>query len=223
MTTLIGDSPAHAASRHRETRLLGLGIILSVAVHWTAFALAPTFRLSEIRRYGTTLDAVDLPPPEVEIPPPPEAIARPATPIVATAQVDEDITIAPTTFESNPVEVLPPPPLEDDDDLSRAPTFTPFTVNPVLQNPGEIAGLLQKVYPSALRDAGIGGTVVMWIFLDEEGVVRNKQVRESSGYDAFDAAALEVVPMMRFSPAYNRDRRVPVWISLDVLFEVVMG
>ena len=33
-------------------------------------------------------------PPEIEIPPPPEAISRPATPVMATADIDDDITIA---------------------------------------------------------------------------------------------------------------------------------
>ena len=36
-------------------------------------------------------------------------ISRPATPVMATADIDEDITIAPTTFEENPIEDLPPP------------------------------------------------------------------------------------------------------------------
>jgi hypothetical protein len=60
--------------------------------------------------YSTTeLTAIDLPP-EIEIPPAPTSIARPAMPVIATGEIDEDITIAPTTFEGNPVSELPPPP-----------------------------------------------------------------------------------------------------------------
>ena len=36
-------------------------------------------------------------------------------------------------------------------------------------------------------------------------------------------AALAIAPEMEFSPAWNRDRRVPVWISLDLVFEVRQG
>ena len=48
-------------------------------------------------------------PPEIEIPPPPEAISRPATPVMVLTDIDDDITIAPTTFADSPVDVLPPP------------------------------------------------------------------------------------------------------------------
>jgi hypothetical protein len=59
-------------------------------------------------------ESIELPD-EIEIPPPPEAIQRPATPVIAEATIDEDITIAPTTFEDNPIENLPPPPSGDTD------------------------------------------------------------------------------------------------------------
>lgn len=38
--------------------------------------------------------------------------------------------------------------------------------------------------------------------------------------DAFDKAALKVAERMEFSPAYNRDQPVPVWVDLDITFQV---
>ena len=94
---------------------------------------------------------------EFEIPPPPEQIARPATPVISDAVIDEDITITETTFEDNPVENLPPPPTaSNNEDISAAPRFTPFTVRPELRNRAEIARALERNYPPLLRDAGIG-------------------------------------------------------------------
>ena len=83
-----------------------------------------------------------------------------------------------------------------------------------------MAQALEKYYPPLLRDAGIGGTVNVWFFIDTEGRVVNTQINESSGYDAFDQAALKVADLMEFTPAYNRDKKVPVWVALDVTFEV---
>jgi protein TonB len=164
------------------------------------------------------LEATALPP-EIEIPPPPEAIARPATPVIAEATIEEDITIAPTTFEDNPVEDLPPPPEEAATDISAAPTFTPFTVSPEVKNRPEVARALEREYPPLLRDAGIGGQVMVWFFIDEQGLVQRTQVQQSSGHTALDNAALKVADIIEFTPALNRDRRVAVWIALPITFQ----
>ena len=223
MTSIVGPTAAHAAAYRAETRIFALALTLSVAVHWAAFAAAPTFRITDVRMIGESVETVDLAPPEVEIPPLPEAIARPATPVASVTEIDQTLTIAPTTFESNPVDLLPPPPAEANADVAAAPTFTPFTVKPTLRNGQEIARLLHKAYPPVLRDAGIGGTVLVWIFLDRNGVVQKAQVKTSSGYDAFDEAALRVAPQMEFTPALNRDQRVDVWIAIDLVFESIVG
>jgi TonB family protein len=187
-------------------------------LHAGLFFVSPTFGTEDYSFSPDELESIELPD-EIEIPPPPEAIARPATPVIAEANIEEDITIAPTTFEANPIENLPPPPSEGRD-LSAAPTFTPMTVQPRLRNQREIQQALMKHYPPLLRDAGIGGTVNVWFFIDENGRVQKNQINESSGYEAFDQAALKVAVLMEFSPAYNRDKKVPVWVALDVTFEV---
>ena len=69
-----------------------------------------------------------------------------------------------------------------------------------------------------LREAGIGGTVVLYVFVDENGLPANTQVQQSSGYPQLDAAAADVVDRMKFSPAQNRDRPVGVWVLQRVDF-----
>ncbi|MYB06492.1 MAG: M56 family metallopeptidase [Gemmatimonadetes bacterium] len=103
-------------------------------------------------------------------------------------------------------------------DLSAGPRFTPYTVAPDRINDAEILRALEQEYPPLLRDAGIGGTVHVWFFIDERGVVRNQFVQESSGHQALDQAALRVAPIFRFTPALNRDRAVPVWVTFPITF-----
>ena len=55
-------------------------------------------------------------------------------------------------------------------DLSAAPMFTPMTVRPEIRNRSEVQAALTREYPPILRDAGIGGTVVVWFFITEDGV-----------------------------------------------------
>ena len=196
-------------------------MIAATVVHFMVFQFWPTQTAEDVSFTAEELEMIELPP-EIEIPPPPEAISRPATPVMATADIDDDITIAPTTFADNPVEDLPPPPTDDGVvDISAAPVFTPMTVRPEIRNRPEVQAALMREYPPILRDAGIGGTVVVWFFITEEGIVQDKRVSETSGQVQFDEAALKVADVFRFSPALNRDQRVQVWIEVPITFQVL--
>jgi protein TonB len=196
------------------------GIIVATLLHIGLFAFWPELTAADFSVYADDLVAIDLPP-DIEIPPPPEAIVRPATPIMASTDISEDITIAPTTFEENPVEELPPPPTEvSGADFSAAPPFTPFTVRPDVRNRREVERAMEREYPSILRDAGIGGTVLVWFHIDENGALQETRVHTTSGHQALDEAALRVANIIEFSPALNRDRQVAVWISLPITFQI---
>ena len=208
---------ANDAFKRNASDWLAYGLIGAVAVHFALFAFFPKLQAADLSGAGDALETIELPP-EVQIPPPPEQISRPATPKVAAADITEDVTIAPTTFESNPVENLPPPPKTGSPE--DRPSFIPYDVPPKLKNPGEIQKLLQRLYPSQLREAGIEGTVVLWIYIDENGGVQKTQVQKTSGYDAMDKAAMGTADRMKFSPAKNRDKKTPVWVAQAITFEV---
>lgn len=216
----------HETANDRFKRGFGrwfwIAMILATLAHVVVFSHSPSFGIQDFSFAPSDVAVVDLPD-EIVIPAAPAALPRPATPVIADApDLSTDLTIAPTTFEANPVEALPEPPRRDqgEPELAAAPTFTPMTVRPRLLNADEMARLLVRYYPPLLRDAGIGGTVRVWFFIDATGYVERTLVNESSGFEAFDQAALQVADRMRFTPAYNRDQAVPVWVSLDVRFEV---
>ncbi len=179
----------------------------------------PTQAADDVSFTAEELEMIELPP-EIEIPPPPEAISRPATPVMALTDIDEDITIAPTTFADNPIEDLPPPTNDGEADLSANPVFTPMSVRPEIRNRAEIQQALMTQYPAMLWNAGIGGTVEVWFFISEEGRVLNSRVSKSSGHAQLDEAALKVADVVLFTPALNRDQRVQVWIQLPITFQV---
>ena len=193
------------------------GLIAAVLMHFAFFQFFPQLQASDIGAAGDEMEAVELPP-QVEIPPPPEQIARPATPTVAEAQVDEEVTIAPTTFEENPVEKLPPPPKTGS--VKDRPSFIPRDVDPQPINDDEITRILMRNYPPMLRDAGIGGTVTLWLFVNDQGQVEKIQLQQPSGYEAFDKAAVKVAKQIEFKPAINRDKPIGVWVSRNITFQV---
>jgi periplasmic protein TonB len=192
----------------------------AAVLHLALFAFFPTLTAADYTGRTDELVAVDIPD-EIVIPPPPEQIARPATPVVSAMDIDDDITIAPTTFDANPIENLPPPPRTSgaSDDLAAAPRWVPRTVDPELQNKREVERLLERHYPPNLQAAGIGGTPVLWFFIDTDGRVLDTRLHTSSGYDALDQAAQRIAPSMRFSPAMNRETRVRVWVEIPINFQ----
>jgi protein TonB len=105
------------------------------------------------------------------------------------------------------------------ENIEAAPVFTPYTVKPELLNRTAVSAALVRNYPPLLRDAGIGGTVLTWLLIDEAGTVIKTQVKEGSGHEALDQAALKVADIMKFSPALNRDQKVKVWIALPIVFK----
>lgn len=104
--------------------------------------------------------------------------------------------------------------------LRTEPSFTPFTVAPSIANRSEVVRAMQAEYPPLLRDAGIGGRVIVWFFINEFGNVETVQIHESSGHRALDEAALEVANAFAFSPALQHDEPVPVWVQFPITFQV---
>ena len=198
---------------------LWAALCIAVVAHFGLFNFFPELTASDVSYGVDAFEAIELPP-EVEIPPPPEQISRPQVPVVAATELEEDITIAPTTFEENPVENLPPPP-SDASRLGDQPVFTPMTVRPEIKDRRAALRIVERNYPRLLKDAGIGGSVNIWVFIDANGAVQNAQVQQSSGNKALDDAALKSAKLFTFTPALNRDKRVPVWISIPITFAVI--
>lgn len=213
----------HETENDRFKRSFGswfwTSMIAATVMHFAIFQFWPTLTAEDVSFSTEDLETIDIPD-NIEIPPPPQRIARPAVPVMATADIEEDITIAPTTFAENPVEDLPPPPTEREYDISLAPVFTPMTVRPEIKNEAEVIRAMEREYPAILRDAGIGGRVLVWFFIDEAGTVRNKRVAETSGHSGLDEAALKVADIYRFTPALNRDKKVQVWVQFTITFQV---
>lgn len=199
------------------------GIAGAAILHFLVIALWPDMEAADVSINSQEIEQIEVMT-EFEIPPPPEQIVRPAIPVMSMdVNLSEDITIGEVTFEENPVSELPPPPSGQGVDLSEQPAFTPREVEPELSNRTEFARALERAYPAMLKDAGIGGRVLLWVFVTEQGTVGNVRVYESSGQPQLDAAAEKVMrEAAKFRPALNREQRVPVWVALPVTFQTTM-
>lgn len=237
--TLLASRP------ERDLASAARSSIGSIAVH-AAIIVGLVWLTMSVREEVTAEEQVtliELPPeePPPPPPPPPTEVVTPE-PAVEIAKGFQTLSIP----EIVPPEIPPPdfgttireedfsglgreggkadgsekPEAKTVDELAMAPTFTPMTVRPELKNPDEVSRALQRAYPPLLRDAGIGGQVLMWFFIDEQGNVLRTQVKTSSGTSALDAAAQKVAEIMKFRPAYNRDVPVPVWVEIPIRFTI---
>ncbi len=132
----------------------------------------------------------------------------------AASQLEAE-AIAEALAQAVPQELRP----EDRAAIEAGPVFTPMTVRPEILNASEVQAALVREYPPILRDAGIGGMVVVWYYISETGQVLNARVSEGSGQAELDAASLRVAAVFQFSPAMNRDRPVSVWIPIPITFD----
>ena len=145
-----------------------------------------------------------------------EAVRRPE--IIGVYETKPETATRPRTDGPPVVVTQSTAPGQQDPDLRKRPAFTPFTVSPELLNREEIGRMLVSTYPPELRDASIGGTTLLWFFINEKGEVENTLVKTPSGFPALDEAALRVAKTMKFKAAQNRDRVVPVWIEIPIQF-----
>jgi TonB family protein len=221
-TGASGKRNAHQKANDRFKNSLNQwffgSIMLATVLHFGLFQFFPELTAADFDIVVDPTEVIPLPR-DIKIPPPPEEIERPAVPVVAPVELDEDITIGRTTLDKNPVELLPPPPSEAIR-IEDRPVWVPHTVEPEIKNRGRAVEIVLRHYPKILQDAGIGGTVYVWVFIDTSGRVQNAQVQTSSGVAALDEAALRAVYEIEFTPALNMDKTVPVWSSFNITFQV---
>lgn len=209
------EETANDGFKRKASDWMAFGVMGAVFAHFGFFALFPTLQAADLTGSDKAIEAIVLPP-DTNVPPPPEQIQRPALPQVADLALDKDETIAPTDWIDD--VLLPPPPTAARPD--DRPSFIPHDVAPKLKNVSEIQTLLQRSYPAQLREAGVEGTVVLWIYVDEAGQVQRPRVKTSSGHAPMDDAAISVAGRMQFTPAMNRDKKTPVWVSQAITFQI---
>jgi periplasmic protein TonB len=73
-------------------------------------------------------------------------------------------------------------------------------------------------YPEDLWDAGVEGETVLELHVSEVGQVDSARVERTSGYPAFDSAAVRGARDLRFEPARRGDDSVAVKVLLPVQF-----
>ena len=144
---------------------------------------------------------------QFETPPPP---ARPSIPVESEDDdLADDLTIEETDLDNFDAWDAPPPPPE-----GPKVRFIPYDDPPVPLSP------IRPKYPEIAQEAGIEGTVVVQVFVDDNGRVKETVILKSIPNTGLDEAASDAIRKVRFRPAKQRERAVGVWISIPVNFRL---
>jgi periplasmic protein TonB len=146
--------------------------------------------------------------------------ARPAAPaplIAATAASPDSGTASPAPAPLHPALSDATPVAEP---RNQAPSPVPVPA-PALTQPSFNADYLQNPaprYPPLARRMRQEGKVVLRVLVDSGGGASQIEVRNSSGSDVLDEAALEAVKRWRFVPARRGDQAVAAWVLVPITF-----
>lgn len=93
-----------------------------------------------------------------------------------------------------------------------------YTQAPEMLNGPEVARATQREYSTLIEDTNIGGTTIIHVLINKQGIVERTVVGKSSSHIGLDEAALRVGMVAKFRPAKLRDKPVALWIQLAITF-----
>jgi len=168
-------------------------------------------------------------PPKVTPPPPP-----PPTPQVRRTLAPEPrlVTAAPTPTPTPAPFVAPPRPEPVPPEAAPVAVAAPVAAPPALPPPPPAAPRnlsasavqylepLQVEYPRLSKRLGETGVVMLRVFIDEAGRVREAQVSRTSGHPRLDDAAIAAVQKARFKPPSENGQALSGYAQVPVDFQL---
>ncbi len=132
----------------------------------------------------------------------------PPQPILAITEP----TPVPARFEAPPPPPAPPPaPVAAAP--APAPVILPNFNADYLKNPA-------PHYPALSRRMGEEGRVVLRVFVNQQGVPTQVELRTSSGFSRLDSVALETVRQWKFIPARRGEQPISAWVLVPISFSL---
>ena len=154
------------------------------------------------------IEQIDIPQTEqFDRPPPP---ARPSVPVESESEdIADDVTLDEFNLDDFDAWDAPPPPPE-----GPRVKFIPYDDPPVPLTP------IRPKYPEIAQEAGIEGTVVVQVFVNEKGRVTETKILKGISDSGLDEAAIKAIEKVKFRPAKAKGKKVGVWISIPVNFRL---
>ena len=187
----------------------------------TAELIVPVELLAQfIEPPAPTVKPVPPAPPTPAPTPPKKVVVKTRTPVPAQQQ---PLAIADTTPSPNaPTGVIAPTVQASPAQVAEAPAAPPAPpAPPVVQMPSSNADYLQNpkpAYPPLSKRLGEQGKVVVRVLIGIDGVPQKAEMRQSSGFDRLDQAALTTVLKWRYVPGKRAGVAEEMWFNVPINF-----
>jgi len=117
-----------------------------------------------------------------------------------------------------PDSLLKPVPREKPEDEAPSPAPRPMATTSELAPPVPVAGNPPPSYPPAARRRGVEGVVMVRLVLSGQGEVVKAEVKETSGSQLLDEAALSALRQWRFNPGKGAEACTEFTLLVPVRF-----
>jgi protein TonB len=157
-----------------------------------------------------------VPPPKPVPAPVPKAVPPEPEPMPEPPVHREEKTAVKSNAKPDPATSVPPSPARKP---PAAPAASDAAAAVVLAKPRYDQNPPPD-YPSIARRRRYQGTVILDVFVLENGQVGDLRVAESSSYSLLDQAAMKAVRHWQFDPARKGDRGVAMWVKIPIRFDL---
>ena len=82
---------------------------------------------------------------------------------------------------------------------------------------------IRPKYPKVAKEAGIEGTVVVQVYVNEKGRVTETVILKGIPDSGLDEAAIKAIENVKFRPAKAGNKKVGSWVSIPVNFRLPRG
>lgn len=224
-------TPSPSPSR-RNLAIAGGVVLLHVAALWAlqtgllrraVEVIVPVQMLSEMITPPAPKPEPPTPQPQPKAPEPPKPVVqrKPVPPPPAPRPV---AIPDPAPAPSAPIGVVEPqppaPPISAPVAAAPAPVAPPPAAAAV-ELPSTNADYLQNpkpVYPPASKRLGEQGKVIVRVLIAADGTAQDAEVRQSSGYERLDRAAVETVRKWRYVPGKRAGVPEAMWFNVPINF-----
>ena len=216
-TRLVKRKSPKADLKLQRKKVYELSLAITLALLIAVFQLGRQYSLAPaaISQADIKIEVVDIPATKQyrKLPPP----ARPGVPVPSVEElIPEDLTIATTVIDFSDI---PPPPAWSLDD-GEAAIFVAY------DKPPEVIGGFSEIqkhlkYPWIAKSVGIAGIVFVRVLVGVAGRIEKTEIIKAKPANlGFEEAAVEAIKKVRWEPAEQHDKKVPVWLTIPIRFSL---
>jgi TonB family protein len=149
-------------------------------------------------------------------------VVVPVTPALSSISLSEPAgrrNAAPSSLASSAAQPhTAPPSLASSAGAAEPPVAAQFDVAPEVRNAARVQAVLERAYPPALRNFGVGGKAEMWFYVSRQGAVDSVLLKRTTGNRQLDQAALRVAESFEFTPGRRGNEPAEGWVAVEIVF-----